>query len=237
MKSKMRRSKIPNPNSKMQKSQMDLMIQERIRDLWEDTDFALTIFQSLIGYAIIAADFDGNIIAYNKGAQQAYGYTPEEIISRQNIEIFFPKDFIETGKFQEMIDDLVGKETVSFEGEKVRKNGETFPAQVLFTLTRDNKGKVVGFIEIVQDLTERKRIETELARHATAMEQSNVELESSRASLAAILDSTVDAIMTVDERGVIQSINKATTAIFGYEEKELIGKNIVTLVSGGGGGG
>ena len=135
------------------------LIEDRIRDLRENTDFVLTVFESLIGYAIIAADFDGNIIAFNEGACQIYGYKPEEIVGKQSIEVFFPKDFVESGKLQQIIDGLVGKEAFSYEGEKVRKNGERFPAQVLFTLTKDKKDKVVGFVEIVLDLTERKQAE------------------------------------------------------------------------------
>ncbi len=140
------------------KSKIDL-IQERIRDLRENTDFVATLFESLIGYAIIAADFDGNIIAYNEGACQIYGYTSEEVIAKQNIDIFFSKDFIEAGGLQQIIDDLIGKGRCSYEGEKVRKNGERFPAQSLFTVTKDKNGKVIGFVEIVEDLTERKRAE------------------------------------------------------------------------------
>jgi len=207
------------------------LIQDRIRDLRENTDFVATLFESLIGYAIIAADFDGNVIAYNEGARQIYGYAPEEIIGQQKMEIFFPKDFIEAGALQRVIDDLMGKGRVAFGGEKVRKGGERFPAQVLFTLTKDRSGRVVGFIEIAQDLTERKRIEAELARRAAALEQSNAELASSRAFLAGILDSTVDAILTVDEHGVIQSLNKSTIQLFGYDENELIGNGIDILFS------
>jgi len=136
-----------------------LLIQDRIEELRENTDFVFTLFESLIGYAIIAADFDGNILAYNEGAHQIYGYAPEEIIGKKDIEIFFPEEFIEAGKLQEIIDDLIGEERYSYEGEKVRKDGESFPAQILFTLTKDKSGKVVGFIEIVADLTERKRAE------------------------------------------------------------------------------
>jgi len=135
------------------------LIQERIEELRENTDFVATLLESLVGYAIIAADFDGNIIAYNEGARQIYGYAPEEIIGQQNIEIFFPVDFIEAGKLQAIIADLIEKGRFSYEGEKVRKNGESFPAQILFTLTKDRSGKVVGFIEIVADLTERKQAE------------------------------------------------------------------------------
>jgi PAS domain S-box-containing protein len=147
------------------------LIQDRIRDLRENTDFVSTLFESLIGYAIIAADFDGNIIAYNEGAHQIYGYASEEIIGQQNMEIFFPKDFVEAGKLQQVIDDLMGKGRVSFEGEKVRKGGERFPAQVLFTLTKDRGGRVVGFVEIVGDLTERKRAEEAEAQARASAER------------------------------------------------------------------
>jgi PAS domain S-box-containing protein len=135
------------------------LVQDRIRELRENTDFVNTLLESLVGYAVIAADFDGNVIAFNEGARQIYGYAPEEVIGKQSIEIFFPEDFIEAGKLQQIIDDLIGKARFSYEGEKVRKNGERFPAQILFTLTKDKSGKVVGFIEMVEDLTERKQAE------------------------------------------------------------------------------
>lgn len=163
------------------KSNMEQLIQDRIRDLRENTDFVSTLFESLIGYAIIAADFDGNIIAYNEGARQIYGYAPEEIIGKQNLEIFFPHEFIEAGDLQHIINDLIGKERFSYEGEKLRRNGERFPAKVLFTLTKDMKGKVAGFIEIVEDLTERKRaekLEAEARSKAEQIEQLERELRS-----------------------------------------------------------
>ncbi|GFO96153.1 putative Hybrid histidine kinase [groundwater metagenome] len=40
------------------------LIQERIKELHENTDFVSALFESLVGYGIIAADFDGNVIAY-----------------------------------------------------------------------------------------------------------------------------------------------------------------------------
>ena len=170
--SKIEGSTIRNPQSAMD------LVQDRIKYLRESTDFVATLFESLIGYAIIAADFDGNIIAFNEGARQIYGHAPEEIIGKQNVEMFFPEDFIEAGGLQQIIDDLIAKERYSYEGEKVRKNGDRFPAQILFTLTKDKAGKVVGFIEIVEDLTERKRIEEEkMEAQATAERVEQLERE------------------------------------------------------------
>jgi len=163
------------------KDDSEQLIQERILDLRENTDFVSTLFESLIGYAIIAADFDGNVIAYNEGARHIYGYAPQEIIGKQNIEIFFPKDFIETGGLEQKIADLIENERSSYEGEMIRKNGERFPAQILFTLTNDHSGKVVGFIKIVSDLTERVRAEAAEAQaqaNAVRVEQLERELRS-----------------------------------------------------------
>jgi PAS domain S-box-containing protein len=186
------------------------LIQERIKYLRENTDFALALFESLIGYAIIAAGFDGNIIAYNEGAQQIYGYAPEEIIGKQSIEIFYPKDFIEAGKLPQLISELISKERVSYEGEKVRKDGSRFPAQVLLTLTKDKNSKVVGFIEIVQDLTEQKRVDETL--------------QASEAHLRKIIEKNADCIIIVDRNGVVRFVNPAAEALFGRKAEELIGE-------------
>ena len=174
-------SKIQDQEREIGSSALDL-IQARIKDLRENTDFVSTLFESLTGYAIIAADFDGNIIAYNEGARQIYGYAPEEIIGRKNIEIFFPKEFIEAEELQRLIAELIGEGRYSYEGEKVRKTGEGFPAQILFTLTKTKNGKVVGFVELVEDLTERKQAE-EMKAQAQAQAQRIKELQRELCSL------------------------------------------------------
>jgi len=198
------KSEIRNPKSKID------LIQDRINYLRENTDFALALFESLIGYAIIAAGFDGNIIAYNEGAQQIYGYAPEEIIGKKNIEVFFPKGFIEAGKLPQLISELISKERVSYEGEKVRKDGSRFPAHVLLALTKDKNSKVVGFIEIVQDLTEIKRAEEML--------------QSSEANLRKVIEKDADGIIIVDSNGVVRFANPAAEVLFSCKAEEFLGQ-------------
>jgi len=55
-------------------------------------------------------------------------------------------------------------------------------------------------------------------------------LASSEAHYRAILQAAVDAILTINELGIIQSINAATTRTFGYQPEELLGKNISMLM-------
>lgn len=186
------------------------LIQDRIRELRENTDFVDALFESLVGYAIIAADFNGNVITYNEGARQIYGYAPEEIIGKQNIEIFFPEEFIESGRLKQLIDDLIGKGRFSYEGEKVRKSGERFPAHISFTLTKDRTGKVVGFIEIVKDLTEQK--------------QSEAALRESEKQFRHVIEKNIDGAIIVDKDGIVSFANPATEALFGRKTEELVGE-------------
>lgn len=49
-------------------------------------------------------------------------------------------------------------------------------------------------------------------------------------SLRALLDSAVDAIITIDELGIIESVNQATERLFGWREEELLGRNVKILM-------
>jgi len=159
------------------------LFQRRVEDLRRNTDFLRTLLETVVAYAIIAADFDGNILAYNEGARQVYGYAPEEVIGAKEFQALFPQEVIQSGKLQEMTGVLLEQGRVSYEGEKLRKNGESFPAQIMFTLTKDRKGNVKGFVEIVEDLTERKRAEQAEAEARAAatrlrqLEEYSAELE------------------------------------------------------------
>ena len=66
------------------------------------------------------------------------------------------------------------------------------------------------FTGIVRDITERKRAENALL--------------DSEARTRAVLAAAVDAIITIDERGIIESANPASEKLFGYTEAELIGQ-------------
>ncbi|WMJ73198.1 PAS domain S-box protein [Cytophagaceae bacterium ABcell3] len=48
--------------------------------------------------------------------------------------------------------------------------------------------------------------------------------------LKAIFDSVIDGIITIDHKGIIQTVNPATLEIFGYSESELIGQNVKMLM-------
>jgi len=120
------------------------------------------------------------------------------------------------------------------ESQGLTESGQIFDCEITIR-------QVVGFSEeldlftiIIRDITERKRAENELKRFNVKLEsivaERTQQLATSRAFLAGILDSAIDAILTVDERGVIKSVNKGATELFGYEEDELLGINLIDIL-------
>src|SRR5437016_8836557 len=64
----------------------------------------------------------------------------------------------------------------------------------------------------------------------TAAEKSAAEMESAEAYLAAVVESSDDAIITTDLDGIIQSANPAALRLFEYSRDELIGQSVRILV-------
>ncbi|MGL4205654.1 MAG: PAS domain S-box protein [Aeromonadaceae bacterium] len=80
----------------------------------------------------------------------------------------------------------------------------------------DEKGKLQRLRGVSQDITPQKQIEQALRE--------------SQARLQAILDSAVDAIITINQRGLVESFNPAAERMFGYQAGEVIGKNVSLLM-------
>ncbi len=79
----------------------------------------------------------------------------------------------------------------------------------------------------IRDITARRRAEAVLARDRKALE----ELVAERTGqLQAMLDSAVSAIVSIDQRGAIQSVNTSAIRLFGYDRSELLGQNVRKLM-------
>jgi PAS domain S-box-containing protein len=81
---------------------------------------------------------------------------------------------------------------------------------------QDNRGNFLGYIGSCVDVTESRR-KTEA-------------LQESESRLRAILDTAVEGIITINEHGLIESVNAATEEIFGYTAAQLIGQNVSRLI-------
>jgi PAS domain S-box-containing protein len=142
--------------------------------------------------ALHALDADGRVTGWSSGAQRLYGYAESEVLGRDFALSFGP---------QERADDVPARalHLAADEGEyrtegfRVRKDGTSFWAEVVYTALRDPDGRLVSISQLTRDATERRRVEA-LRRRCADLDAMNREaLESSRRG-ADLLRSVVAAV-------------------------------------------
>ncbi len=91
---------------------------------------------------------------------------------------------------------------------------------------------VIGLLATAIALVTRdiNRTEHDLEAESTAHRDSLTVLDERAEETRAVRDSIIDAIITIDERGTIQSANNATERLFGYGAAELLGQNVNLLM-------
>lgn len=165
---------------------------------------------------IITINAHGIILSFNPSAVRIFGYSPEEVIG-QNVKVLMPAPYHEEhdgylrNYFATGIKEVIGK---GREVKAKRKDGSIFPMELgVNEMNIDDKTMFVGTI---RDISDRK-----FAEHA---------LNENQAQLQAIVDNTVDGLITINELGKVEHYNKACESIFGYSSAEVIGQNVKMLM-------
>lgn len=119
--------------------------------------------------AIISKDMDGLISSWNIGAEKIFGYAAHEALGR-NISFLIPE-----GSFNEVPDIsrriAQGEHIGHYETVRMRKDGMIIPVSLTFSPIRDAGGRVIGISSIAHDISERKRLISELERSNKELEQ------------------------------------------------------------------
>ena len=160
--------------------------------------------------AIVSKTLEGVITSWNRGAERLFGYTATEAIG-QHIFLIIPED----RRAEE--DDVLarlrrGERVDNFETIRRAKDGHLVPVSLTVSAVRDTRGVVIGASKVARDITER---------------QQSDEL---RARLAAIVDSSDDAIVSKTLDGVVTSWNRGAERLFGYTAAEAVGQHISLII-------
>ncbi len=125
--------------------------------------------------AIGTISLEGIITSWNKGAEQVYGYSAEEVLGK-TVSILAPSHLDEeTIKLSEMV--KKGETFHQYETLRLRKDGKIINVSINLSPVFDASGKLTATSFITRDITERKKAEETLKLKLEELARSNAELE------------------------------------------------------------
>ncbi|TMC41302.1 MAG: PAS domain S-box protein [Chloroflexi bacterium] len=172
----------------------------------EETQRQLAAIVQSTDDAMFSVDVESRVTAWNPGAERLFGLTAEAVMGRD------PWPGVRTPEAIERRERATRGERIEpYETEVIGRGGRRVPVLISVSQMRGADGQVVGAAVSVRDITETKRA------------------QEARLRLAAIVESSFDAIIAKDLNGTILSWNTGAERLYGYADSEVLGKNISLL--------
>jgi PAS domain S-box-containing protein len=157
-------------------------------------EFYSQIIDSLQDYAIFTVDKELNINSWNSGATKIFQYETEEVIGKP-FEAIFTEEDKKAGIPKKEIDGAL-KEGRSIDIRwHLCKDGSTFYADGLVFPLKSLEDKVIGYVKILRNITNRKKSEDAIKQYTTDLEELNTHKESVLAILSHDLRSPLAGII------------------------------------------
>ncbi len=162
--------------------------------------------------AIICRTLDGIITNWNRGAENIFGYSAEEILG-QSILVLIPSDLLNKEK-DLLASILQGNSIKHYETIRLCKAGNKINVSITASPIRDKNGQIIAISNIAHDITSRK------------VNESNLRLA------ANVFTHAREGIMITSPDGKIVDVNKTFLHITGYNRDEILGQTPHILSSG-----
>lgn len=159
--------------------------------------------------AMVIVNQFGQIVLANFQTVKMFGYLKDELLGK-NVEILIPDRFLKGHEQHRKKFFATPKARGMGTGMELfgkRKNGTQFPVEISISPLKTEEGTFVS--AAIRDITERKRAE---------------------AKFRGLLESAPDAIVIVNNEGVIQLVNAQSVKMFEYMHHEMIGKKVEILI-------
>jgi PAS domain S-box-containing protein len=159
--------------------------------------------------AMVIVDQEGMIVMVNAQTEKFFGYERDDMLGK-HVERLVPTRFRDVHPFHR---NQYGKNPrlrpmgADLELYARRQDGTEFPVEISLSPMETEEDNLL--IAAIRDITERKRAE---------------------ARFRGLLESAPDAVVVVDQEGVIQLVNSQTEKLFGYDRLEIVGQQVEALV-------
>jgi PAS domain S-box-containing protein len=186
-------------DSDRQKTENDIRLQAQIINQIHD--------------AVISTDLNGCITSWNKGAERLLGYTAKESLGQNISLIFTAKKYTSLYKNEEILRQKI--DLFENEVQLRQKSGREFYANLSLSMLRDSRGGIIGMINCLMDISDRK-----IAENA---------LRESERRFRHIFEYSPIGMNLIDLEGRYVQVNRAMCELLKYSESELKELNFLEI--------
>ena len=207
----------------MSKTSACEQLKKRVKELDQALKTSEQYLRQIINFlpdATFAIDSQGKVIAWNQAIQKMTGIKARDMLGKGNYEYAIPF----YGDRRPVLIDLVGhwNEEAERKYRYVKKDGDSLISETYDPIVKpggylwnkasllfDSQGEIIGAIESIRDITDRRTAESE--RRKSEQKYRN------------ILEDIEEGYYELDAAGNFTFVNQSASGIFGYSEEELIG--------------
>ena len=176
----------------------------------------LRLYREQVPIASIEWNMDFKVVDWNNAAEKIFGYSQEEIKQINFLEKLVPDH--QRHKVQQLWHRIIKhKEQGVTTNENITKSGQVILCEWHATPLINKNGDILGMATVVMDITAEQRALKALVKKEEEQRE--------------ILNSIIDAVITVDDIGNIITFNPSAEHLFGYDSKDVLGTNIESLLS------
>ncbi|MBW7850731.1 MAG: PAS domain S-box protein [Rhodospirillales bacterium] len=165
------------------------------------------LVESVRDYAITSLDIEGRVTSWNTGAERMFGWSADEIVG-QDFSCFFSPEAVSEGLPGRALAAVRETGRHEAEGWRLRKDGSRFWAHIVMTPLLDDAGALQGYVRVMRDMSEQRKVEADLMRAKEEADRAREEAE--RANLA---KSKFLAAASHDLRQPVQALFFFTSAL------------------------
>jgi PAS domain S-box-containing protein len=162
--------------------------------------------------AVVSIDRRGCVVLFNPAAERVFGYKADEIVGRKVNDLMAEPYATEhdgyIARYEQTGEPRAIGRIRTVEGR--RKNGETFPLELSVTQVATSESEQVHYAAFIRDISEVRR---------------------GQAWLQSLIETTQDAVLSIDRQGRIVLFNPAAEHIFGYQRTEVTGQKVNMLMA------
>jgi two-component system, LuxR family, sensor kinase FixL len=153
---------------------------------------------------------DGTNLTWNRGAEKILGWSPQEVVGRnaQWIITTIVPPTLQAMEFEYSRRAAAGEKIGPYDTIRIRKDGSKVHVSSTVYPVKGPGGEVLAIVRTLHDITDR------------------LDYERQRSLLSAVVDSSIDAIISYALDGTITSWNPAAEMMYGYKAEEMLGSSL-----------